>query len=214
MQIESTGQQTGMQSGSINMNHGGHELNDVQEVLKSTIGLLEQYVLFRDHIQDQELSQILDRQYQFILDEYNMLVQSFSTGQDPTHGTKKYEMIENNDTITYGLTPGQPKTPKMSTNEINCACISGFMLGLLKTMASAKTMASLEVTNPVVRRVLQDSIPNCIEMAYELSLWQNRKGHYQIAQYSPSDMQTILHGFATAQGSPQSSTTYGSPTSH
>lgn len=209
MQMQPQGAQQNIQTGPVKYNHGGHEVNDMHEILTCMIGLLEQYTIYRDFIQDQELKQILDHQYQFFTDEYNMLVQSFSTGQDPAHGTRRYQMNQSNETITYGLQPTTtPKTPKQSTQEINCAAVSGYMLGLVKTLAAQKTMAALEVTNPVVRRVLQDSIPNTIEMAYEISLWQNKKGHYQIPQYTEQDMETILNKFAPApQGSSGSGTT-------
>lgn len=194
-----------LQMGATMFNHGGHEVNDMHEVLGSMIGVLEQYVLYRDYIQDQELRQIWDNQYPFLVDEYNMLVQAFSTGKDPSHGTLRYQMTQNNDSIIYGLKPtAQPKTPKQNANEINCACISAFMLSQLKGIAGQKTIAAFEVTNPVVRRVLQDSIPNTIEMGYEIALWQNKQGHYQIPQYSQQDMQQILHSYGPAptQGIP------------
>ena len=66
-----------------------------------------------------------------------------------------------------------------------------------------KTMAALETTNPVVRRVLADSVPNCIEMAYEISLYQNKHHYYQVPQLAQQDMQQLLNSFAPAQGMPQ-----------
>lgn len=200
MHTQQQGFQQNIQKGPVTYNHGGHEVNDVHEVLSNMVSFLEQCVLFRDHIRDQELLQILDNQYRFLTDEYNMLVQCFSTGQDPEHGTRRYQMTQSNETITYGINPNSsPKKPVQTVDQINCACISNFMLNGLKAMASQKTMAAFEVTNPVVRRVLQDSIPNTIEMAYEISLWQNKNGHYQIPQYSEQDMKAILNSYAPVQ---------------
>lgn len=200
MHTQQQGYQQNLQKGPVTYNHGGHEVNDVHEVLSAMVSFLEQCVLFRERIQDQELIQILDNQYQFLADEYNMLVQCFSTGQDPAHGTRRYQMTQSNETITYGLNPASsPKKPSQTVNEINCACISNFMLNALKGLAVQKTMAALEATNPVVRRVLQDSIPNTIEMGYEISLWQNKKGHYQIPQYTEEDMRAIINSYAPIQ---------------
>lgn len=64
------------------MNHGGHELFDVHETLAGMINVLDQFMMFRQYIQDEELKQMLDRQYGFILEDYNRIVESFSTGQD------------------------------------------------------------------------------------------------------------------------------------
>lgn len=182
----------------LSTNHGAHELLDVHEVLSGMIGGLNQCVLMRDQIQDTELLGILDRQYAFMLDEYNITVEAFKTGHDPQHPTRSYNMQIGND-YTYGLTPGQPKKPITSANEVNDEILSGALLGMHKMGATGKTAAALESTNPVVRRVLQDSIPNCIEMAYEVALYQNKRGYYQVPKLSPNDMTTMLHEFGEAQ---------------
>lgn len=187
-----------MQNPQGQVNHGGHELFDVHEVLSGTVGTLNQYTLLRQHVQDPELLDILDRQYTFIQDEYNITVESFRTGQDPSKPTQSYKMAQDNH-FTYGLKATPPKKPIQSTAEINDAFVSGCMLGAMKSGASAKTFAAFETTNPVVRRVLADSIPNCIEMGYELSLYQNKKGYYQVAQLAPQDMQQMLNAYAPAQ---------------
>lgn len=182
----------------LSMNHGAHEVLDVHEVLSGSIGALNTFIMLRPHVQDPELLNILDRQYAFMLDEYNITAECFKTGQDPSHPTRSYKMQMGNDS-RYGLTPGQPKKPMTSANELDDGIISGFMLNQHKMCATGKTAAALEATNPVVRRVLQDSIPNAIEMAYELSLYQNKKGYYQIPQLSPSDMQAMLNMYGQAE---------------
>lgn len=181
----------------LSMNHGAHEVLDVHEVLSASIGALNSFIFYRPHVQDQELLNILDRQYSFMLDEYNITAECFKTGQDPSHPTRSYKMQMGNDS-KYGITPSEPKKPMKSATEINDAIISGFLLSCHKTLSTGKTTAALEATNPVVRRVLQDSIPNCIEMAYELSLYQNKKGYYQIPQLAQSDMQTMLNMYGQA----------------
>lgn len=186
-----------MHTGIVNqqMNHGGHEVFDVHEVLSGTIGILDQYTLLRPLVKDQELASILDRQSQFIKQEYNTTVDCFKTGQNPAVPTQSYKMTQDNDFI-YGLKPTQPKKPVNAASELTDECISGMMLGSLKSMAGAKTMAALEVTNPVVRRVLADSVPNCIEMCYELSIYQNKNHYYQVPQLAAQDMQQMTNAYA------------------
>ncbi|RHW36849.1 spore coat protein [Lysinibacillus yapensis] len=181
----------------LSMNHGAHEVLDVHEVLSASIGALNAFIFYRPHVKDQELLNILDRQYAFMLDEYNITAECFKTGQDPSHPTRSYKMQMGNDS-KYGLTPGQPKKPMTSANEIDDSIISGALLSCHKTLATGKTTAALEATNPVVRRVLQDSIQNCIEMAYEISLYQNQRGDYQIPQLAPQDMQAMLNMYGQA----------------
>ncbi len=189
------------------LNHGGHEVFDVHEVLSGTIGTLNQYMMLRQHIKDPELRDILDRQYQFTQDEYNITLECFQTGKDPSKPTQSYKMQQGNDFV-YGLTPSQPKKPMQSLSEISDEFISGAMLAACKSGASHKTMAALETTNPVVRRVLADSVPNCIEMAYELSIYQNKHHYYQVPQLAQQDMIQMVNSYAPAQGMPQTSNTH------
>jgi spore coat protein CotF len=193
-----------MHTGSVpqQMNHGGHEIFDVHEVLSGTVATLNQYLLLSQHVKDPELKDILTRQYQFMQDEYNITLDCFTTGQDPSKPTQSYKMKQDNDFI-YGLTPTQPKKPLQSVSEITDECISGLMLWAAKSMAPMKTMAALETTNPVVRRVLADSVPNCIEMAYEISIYQNKNHFYQVPQLAQQDMQQMLNAYAPATGQPQ-----------
>lgn len=192
-----------MHTGNVppQLNHGGHELIDLNEVLGAAIGTLNSYMLLRQHVKDPELLDILDRQYQFMQDEYNITVECLKTGQNPSHPTSRYMMNQGNDFI-YGMKQTQPKKPWQSVSEINDEYISSCLLASCKSGASMKTMAALETTNPVVRRVLADSIPNCIEMGYELSIYQNKHHYYQVPQLAEQDMNTYRNSFAPAQGQP------------
>lgn len=185
------------------LNHGGHEVMDVHEVLSGTVGALNQYTLLRKYVKDPELTDIMNRQYQFIQDEYNTTVDCFRSGQEPAKPTGTYMMKQNNDSITYGLSPKQPKKPIQSEMEMSDELVAGCLLSACKTNATSKTMAACETTNPVVRRVLQDSVPNCVEMAYEISIWMNKRQAYQIPQFSQQDTQAIINSFAPASGQPQ-----------
>lgn len=180
-------------------NHGGHELFDAHEAISGLSGGLEQYLLYEQHIQDPELNTMLQQHKTFLTQLYNTIVDTLKTGQDPAVKTQVYKMAQNND-VLYGMQPAQPKSPAQSVNEINDQCVSSFMMGILKSSASAFTMTSLETTNPVLRRVFADSIPNLIEMAYEVFLYQNKHQYYQVPQLKPQDMQNYLNSFAPVQG--------------
>lgn len=188
------------QNAMMSMNHGGHEVLDMHETLGGYVSILDQMAILRPHIQDQELLSILDRQYEFTTDAYNITVEAFKTGHDPSHPTSSYKMTSGND-FKYGLQPGQPKKPIQQANELNDEIISGFLLNAHKGSAKSLATTALEVTNPVVRRVLADSVPNCIEMAYELSIYQNKNGYYQVPQLAQNDMTTLLNSFDTASKS-------------
>ncbi|GIN72279.1 spore coat protein F-like protein YhcQ [Bacillus sp. J14TS2] len=188
---------------SPQMNHGGHEMFDVHEVLSGVINTMNTYTMLSEHVQDQELRDILERQKQFMADEYNTTLECFQSGQDPAKPTQSYKMNQGNN-FTYGMQPtSQPQKPMQSATELNDEMIALSMLNAVKSGAPVKTAAAMETTNPVVRRVLADSLPNCIEMAYEISLYQNKHGYYQVPQLSQQDMQKIQNGYAPAQVQPQ-----------
>lgn len=180
-------------------NHGGHELNDVHELLTDTVNIIDQYTLWSQQVQDPELKDIIQRQRQFMINEYNSLVQCFSSGQDPAMPTTPYKMKQGNN-VTYGLTSVQPIQPIQSSAEINDRRISSQMLSSVKSAATRKSMAACEVTNPVVRRVIADSIPNCVEMAYEIFLYQNKNGYYPVVQYDQTTMEQLTSCFNTVTG--------------
>ncbi|MCM3765792.1 spore coat protein [Neobacillus niacini] len=193
-----------MHTGAVppQMNHGGHEMFDVHEVLSSSIGSMNHYMMYMQHVKDPELRDILNRQYQFMQDEYNITLECFKTGQEPSKDTQTYMMKQDNDFI-YGLKPAQPKKPMQNMTEISDEFIAGAMLAACKAGAAQKTMAALETTNPVVRRVLADSVPNCIEMSYELSIYMNKNHYYQVPQLAQQDVLTMTNAYAPATGMPQ-----------
>src|SRR5665647_3777628 len=141
-------QQQQQQQGSVqmtpNMNHGGHEMLDSHEILGGFINVLDQYVLYNGFIQDQELKQILLHQYEFITDLYNISVEAFSTGSNPSHPTQTYLMNQSND-VVYGMQQqSAPKKPMTNINEVKDEGISSYMLGHIKGVASCLTTASFE----------------------------------------------------------------------
>lgn len=180
-------------------NHGAHELFDVHEVLSGLIGTLDEFLMFEQHIKDPGLLDILNRQRQFITDQYNITVEAFRSGQDPSHPTSSYKMNQSNN-VTFGLSPSQPSKPNNMASQIDDKCFSSLMMACAKSNASSMTMAAAEVTNPVLRRVLADSIANYLEMAYELFLYQNKKGFYQVPQLKEQDMQQLINSYAPAIG--------------
>lgn len=180
---------------TMSKNHGGHELFDAHEVLAGLITMLDQYQMYDQYIKDPELKSILQRQTVFVTQTYNTIVESFQTGQDPTVPTQQYKMAQNNN-VVYGIKPGQPKKPNQSINELSDKGLSAYMLGNTKSLATLLSMTALEMTNPVLRRVIADSVPNFIELSYEIFLYQNKHGYYQVPQLMEQDMTQMLSSYA------------------
>jgi spore coat protein CotF len=176
--------------------HGGHELFDAHEIIAGIISMLDQYQMYDQHIQDPELKDIVKRQSAFVTTMYNTIVGSFSTGHDPVVPTQQYKMKQNH-TTTYGIKPGAPKKPNQSVNELSDKGLSAYMLGQTKALSTLLAMTALEMTNPVLRRVVADSVPNFIEMSYEVFLYQNKHGYYQVPQLNEQDMTLMLQSYTT-----------------
>lgn len=180
---------------NANFNHGALEVLVARDVLGSMIDTLNQFLVLKSTVSCQELLGIVERQTKFLQDEYNLIVQSLKTGQTPAKHTERYEMTGGHD-FTYGLKlNSQPKKPMKSVSEVSEEWIAGRMLGALKACATVKTVGAIEATNPVVRRVIADSIPNDLEMAYEVAIYMNKKGFYQIPQFQPEVMTQLTNEF-------------------
>ncbi|MCP3033284.1 spore coat protein [Halobacillus sp. A1] len=177
------------------VSHGGHELFDAHEVIASTISVLDQYQMYEQHIQDAELKKILTNQTEFLTQLYNIMVECLQTGQKPSQSTHIYNMSQNND-VVYGMKPGQPKKPNQSVNDLTDQGLSAYMLGQTKGLAGLMSMTALEMTNPVIRRVVGDSVPNLIEMSYEIFLYQNKRGYYQVPQLAAQDLTQMTNSYA------------------
>lgn len=180
------------------MSHGGHELIEAHESIGALVGALEHCVIYEQYIQDPELKQMMTSHRSYLTTLYNTMVETLKTGQEPTVKTQTYNMAVENNTL-YGMQPTQPKQPAQSVNEINDACISGFLMGHMKACASGFTITALETSNPVLRRIFADSIPNFIEIAFELYLYQNKHHYYQVPQLKEADMQNYMNSFAPVQ---------------
>ncbi|MGD6793024.1 spore coat protein [Metabacillus indicus] len=189
-----------MQTGMVTpqQNHGGHEMFDVSEILSGAVNALNLYVLLKPHVKDPELLDLMNRQEQFMMTEYNTIVECFQTGVKPSVSTEVYNMKQGNDFV-YGLKQTPPVKPIGMPGEITDQVISSLMLNIVKSNASLKGMATTEVTNPTVRRVLADTIPNCIEMAYEISIYQNKHHYYQVPQLPEGDMQQMVNAYVPVQ---------------
>ncbi|MNN21677.1 Coat F domain protein [compost metagenome] len=177
-------------------NRGGHELFDGHETISSIINMLDQYQMYGQYIKDPELKSIAQRQASFVTQTYNTIVECFKTGKDPAVPTQQYRMTQNNN-VVYGVKPGQPKKPNQSINDISDQGLSAYMLANTKMLATLLPMTALEINNPVLRRVLADSVPNFIEMSYEIFLYQNKHGYYQVPELMEQDASIMLNSYST-----------------
>ncbi|WP_166238708.1 spore coat protein [Paenibacillus turpanensis] len=181
------------------MNHklGAHEVLEVHEVLSEGINMINNLQLYRPHVQDAKLAQILDHQLAFVNDEYNLMVQALN-GQGrvdavPYRAPKNFQP-------QYGLRNPGPLAPNQSMNQLNDQDISCAMLSLHKSGAAFKMIGALECSDPDLRRIMQQSAINCAEMAYEVWQYMNQNGYYQVPTMKEVTTQNMIQAYQPSQG--------------
>lgn len=189
---------------------GAHELMEVHEVLENIINTINHYQLYRPHITDARLGQILDRQFQHTLREYDNLV-SYITNQGGVSSTI-YEGRVMAQT-KYGLRNPASQSPNQSPQMLDDRDIASSMLCCTKATALLQISAALECADPQLRQMMIQGAVSCAEKAYEIFQYMNEKGYYQVPTLNPNTQQTLANTYqpvgqlsGTMQGYMQSGT--------
>lgn len=183
---------------------GAHEVMEVHEIFTNTVDAINLFNLYRPHVQDQQLSQILNKHVQFMTQEYNNMVQTINQ-RGMQQGMQQYRTPKNVQP-QYGLQQPQPQSPTLNADMLDDKDVASGMLGSLKCSATLKMMGSLECADPNLRRMIQQGAVNCSEMAYEVWQFMNQKGYYQVPTMKQETTQTMLHSYAPAQMGGQAGT--------
>ncbi|WP_219836918.1 spore coat protein [Paenibacillus sp. R14(2021)] len=177
-------------------NLGAHETMEIHELLSASVSNINTMRLYRPHIQDHLLAQIVDKQLQFAIQEYNhcaQMVHQFSGQPQGMTGTpaSSYGRTQNVSPV-YGLNHPAPISPD---NRIDDRDAAFALLNLHKSSASMKIIGALECANPQLRANLQQGAVNCSEQAYEIWQYMNQAGHYQVPTMKDITTETTLAAF-------------------
>ena len=178
---------------------GAHEVMEIHEVLTDTIDGINQFELYRPHITDQQLRAIMDNQLQFMMQEYNNMVQAVN--QQGMASATPYRAPKSTQPV-YGLKNPAPQSPNMGASQLDDRDIASGMLGCHKASAVMKMMAALECADPNLRRMIQQTAVNCAEQAYEVWQYMNQKGYYQVPTMKEMTTNTVLNTYATTNMKP------------
>ncbi|WP_139488279.1 spore coat protein [Brevibacillus dissolubilis] len=181
-------------------NYGAHEILDMHEVLEATINDINTMQLYRPHVKDQQLASIMDKQMQFSVQGYNLLVNTLNhTGNQQAIPYRAPKMTS----PTYGLRQPAPVSPNMSVNEIDDRDISSALLQLHKVSAVEKMRAAQEAADPHIRGTLQQASVNCSEQAYEVWQYMNQRGYYQVPTMKDVTTSTMMGIYQPTAGGAQ-----------
>lgn len=195
--------QTGVQGGlQTNMGHmpgqqmttkfGAAELLQAHEVLCQHIDGINQFELYRPHIQDQRFMQILDSQLNHMFSGYQNLVNFL---QNQGMGSVVPYRAPKSSTIKYGLRQPSPVEPNASNNEIDDRDIASGMMFYIKASARQCTISALECANPELRNMMTNCAVSAINQAYEIFQYMNQKGMYQVPTLAEQTTQTMINTY-------------------
>jgi spore coat protein CotF len=189
--------------------YGAHEVMEVHEVLTGEIDAINNFQLYRPHIRDQQLQQMLEHQLQFMMNEYQSFVQALN-GQGM--GQAVPYRAPRNAAPVYGLRQPAPVAPNTSMEQLDDRDIASAMLSCHKSSAAKKMLATLECADPQIRRTMQQSAMNCAEQAYEVWQYMNQKGYYQVPTMKEMTTQTMLNTYTQpGMAAPMQMQTQGMP---
>lgn len=172
---------------------GAHETMHVHEVLTRAIDTINLFQLYRPHVQDPQLRNLLDKQTEFMTREYDSMVQTLN--QHNLSQAIPYRAARNV-SPTYGLRNPSTQSPNPSPIEMDDRDVASGILGCHKSSAVFKMTASLECANPELRRLVQQGAINCAEQAYEVWHYMNQKGYYQVPTMKETTTATTMSAFA------------------
>ncbi len=163
---------------------------EMHEVLCETINCINTFQLFQQHVTDPSLRQILDRQLDFLNNEYSNMVNTLHTqgrSQAVPYRAQK------GGTPKYGLRQPAPEAPNASVQQLDDRDIAACMLSSAKCSATTRMHAALECADPTLRNMLLQAAQNSAEMAYETWNFMNQKGYYQVPTMMPQTTQTMIN---------------------
>ncbi|MGJ7922630.1 spore coat protein, partial [Neobacillus sp. LXY-4] len=101
------------------------------------------------------------------------------------------------DQIQYGLNNPTMVTPETNT-VFNDFEVANALLQAHKNAAANGVRATMEIADPNLRHMLLNGAVNCVNQAYEVFLFMNQQGLYQVPKIKDHTAKTFLHSFQPA----------------
>jgi spore coat protein CotF len=177
------------------MPFGAHETMEAHEVLNEKINLINHFTLYAGMTRDPELRSMLERHLQTAFHNYDQLVaytHDYSAAGRPmdTYGRPNVSPRD----IRYGLDNPGRIAPEMN-GSLSEEKIAMAMLQCHKNSAKNHLQGALECADPNLRELLMNGAFVCANQAYEVFLFMNRRGLYQVPTMQPHTAKTYLHSY-------------------
>ncbi|PYI56266.1 spore coat protein [Paenibacillus flagellatus] len=180
------------------MPFGAHETMEVHEILNEKLNLINHFSLYAQQAQHPELRQMIDRHLQTAMQSYDQLVGYTHDYGAAANRQQPYGMPQvRPQQVQYGLHEPAPLAPVQG--RFDDVQIASSMLSCHKNSAKNHMAGSLECADPNVREMLVNGAIACANQAYEVFLFMNRMGAYQVPTMQDHTAKTFLHTYQPAQ---------------
>jgi len=188
------------------MPFGAHETMEVHEILNEKVNVIRHFSLYAGQCANGELRSMIERHLQSAIASYDQLVaytHDYNAAQMRPQRMPDMMNASPQD-ITYGLRQPSPVHPQMQGSLDDQAIVMA-VLSCHKNSAKNHLAKCLECADPNLREMLLHGAITCAEQAYEVFLYMNRQGQYQVPTLHDHTAKTFLHTFQPA-GQPMGGT--------
>ena len=177
------------------MKFGAHEVLEVSEILSEKMNMINHMALYEQEAQDEQLRAMIRRHMDTAIRSYDVMVAythdySARQGIQPPYPQPNAQLEQ----LKYGLRHPQSVAPQR-TGRFNDDMISAALLALHKSSAACHIQRGLEVTDPSLRQMFANGAVTCFNQAYEVFLWMNQRGVYQVPTMQDHTAKTMLHAY-------------------
>ncbi|MCM3789049.1 spore coat protein [Domibacillus indicus] len=180
------------------MPFGAHETLEVHEILLEKVNMITHFNLYLQEAQNPELRDLIMRHRQEEIRSYDEIVaytHDYNAAAPVPPMTNVKGVSPQN--IQYGLN-NPPQVEPRTGAALGDTEIASAVLCAHKNAAKNGMWAALETADPNLRRMLLNSAANCANQAYEVFLFMNKQGTYQIPKMSSHTAKTYLHTYQPA----------------
>jgi len=181
------------------MPFGAHETMEVHEVLNEKINLINHLAMYTQQTQNQQLHQLMERHMQSAIQGYDQLVaytHDYNASQQRMQAQGMLNIQPQQ--IQYGLRQPQAQMPQ-TQGQLNDQQIAYALLSCHKNSARNSLESALECADPNIREMLIQSASQCANQAYEVFLFMNQQGQYQVPTLNDQTAKTFLHSYKPSQ---------------
>lgn len=182
------------------MPYGAHETMEVHEILNEKINLINHFSLYAQHCQDKNLQDMINRHIMTAIQSYDQLISYTHDYSGVQQSARPYGMPNvSPQHIQYGLHNPAQAMPQPQGRLNDQQIVSG-MLACHKNSARNHMHAALECADPNIRQMLINGAITCANQAYEVFVYMNRSGQYQVPTMNDHTAKTFLHSYQPMQG--------------